>query len=194
MGTERSDGSLNQTGGEPDLIERTPSAYSYPLLIKHLLHTPLAHAPEQEIVYRDLKRYDYRMLRRRIGQLASGLEGLGVGPGDTVAALDWDSHRYLECYFAVPMMGAVLQMVNIRLSPEQILYTINDAESDVLLVHTDFLPVLEEIQDRFETVKKIVLLTDGDEQPETPLEIASEYEELVESSLLSTSSPTSMRT
>jgi fatty-acyl-CoA synthase len=179
--TEHPNASLTQTGSEANLIEQTPSAYNYPLLIKHLLHTPLAHAPEQEIVYRDLHRYDYRTLRRRIGQLASGLESLGVRPGDTVAVLDWDSHRYLECYFAVPMMGAVLQMVNIRLSPEQILYTINDAESDVLLVHTDFLPVLEEIQDQFETVKKIVLLTDGDEQPETLLEIASEYEELVES-------------
>jgi fatty-acyl-CoA synthase len=182
MAAEHTDTSPKQTGGEANLIERTPSAYGYPLLIKHLLHTPLAHAPEQEIVYRDLKRYDYRTLRRRIGQLANGLAGLDVGPGDTVAVLDWDSHRYLECYFAVPMMGAVLQMVNIRLSPEQILYTINHAESDVLLVHTDFLPVLEEIQDRFETVKKIVLLADGDERPETSLEIASEYEELVESS------------
>jgi fatty-acyl-CoA synthase len=179
MATERPDALLNQTGGEADLIERTPSAYGYPLLIKHLLYTPLAHAPEQEIVYRDLHRYDYRTLRRRIGQLAGGLEGLGVGPGHTVAVLDWDSHRYLECYFAVPMMGAVLQMVNVRLSPEQILYTINHAESDVLLVHTDFLPTLEEIEDRFETVKKIVLLTDGDERPETSLEISTEYEELV---------------
>ena len=42
------------------LIERTPSAYDYPLLIKHLLHTPLATAPEQEIVYRDTSRYTYR--------------------------------------------------------------------------------------------------------------------------------------
>jgi acyl-CoA synthetase (AMP-forming)/AMP-acid ligase II len=181
MTTERSDAALNQTGGEPDLIESTPSAYDYPLLIKHLLHTPLATNPEQEIVYRNLKRYDYRTLRQRIGQLASGLEGLGVGPGDTVAVMDWDSHRYLECYFAVPMMGAVLQMINVRLSPEQILYTINHAESDVILAHADFVPVLEEIQDRFETVKKIVLLADGDERPETSLEIAAEYEELVES-------------
>jgi fatty-acyl-CoA synthase len=181
MTTERSDAMLNQTGGEPDLIESTPSAYDYPLLIKHLLHTPLATNPEQEIVYRNLKRYDYRTLRQRIGQLASGLEGLGVGPGDTVAVMDWDSHRYLECYFAVPMMGAVLQMINVRLSPEQILYTINHAESDVILAHADFVPVLEEIQDRFETVKKIVLLADGDERPETSLEIAAEYEELVES-------------
>ena len=88
MATERPDALLNQTGSDADLIERTPSAYGYPLLVKHLLHTPLAYAPEQEIVYRDLKRYDYRTLRRRFGQLASGLEGLGVGPGDTVAVLD----------------------------------------------------------------------------------------------------------
>ena len=79
------------------------------------------------------------------------------------------------------MMGAVLQMVNVRLSPEQILYTINHAESDVILVHTDFLSVLEEIQDRLETVTKIVLLDDGDERPESSLEISTEYEELVES-------------
>ncbi len=181
METERPDAGMEQTEGEAGLIGRTPSAYSYPLLIKHLLHTPLAHAPEQEIVYRDLKRYDYRTLRQRIGQLASGLEGLGVRPGNTVAVMDWDSHRYLECYFVVPMMGAVLQTVNIRLSPDQILYTINHAESDVLLVHADFLPILEEIEDQFETPKKVVLLTDEGERPETSVEFDAEYEELVES-------------
>ena len=60
------------------LIEHTPSAYDYPLLIKHLLHTPLATAPEQEIVYRDISRYTYRTLRQRIGRLASGLAGYVV--------------------------------------------------------------------------------------------------------------------
>ena len=181
MTTEGPDTLLNQTGEQVELIERAPSAYGYPLLIKHLLHTPLAHAPEQEIVYRDLVRYDYRALRLRIGQLASALEGLGVKPGDTVAVMDWDSHRYLECYFAVPMMGAVLQTVNIRLSPEQILYTIKHAEADILLVHTDFLPMLEEIKDRIESVKSVVLITDSGERPQTSLDIAAEYEELVES-------------
>jgi acyl-CoA synthetase (AMP-forming)/AMP-acid ligase II len=57
--------------------------------------------------------------------------------GDTLAVMDWDSHRYLECYFAIPMMGAVLQTVNIRLSPEQILYTLNHARANVILCHTD---------------------------------------------------------
>ena len=164
------------------LIERTPSAYDYPLLIKHLLHTPLATAPEQEIVYQDISRYTYRTLRQRISRLASGLSGLGVRPGDTVAVMDWDSHRYLECYFAIPMMGAVLQTVNIRLSPAQILYTLNHARADVILCHTDFLPILDSIKDRLETVKCFVVLSDGgsDAQVSSPsITFAAEYEELL---------------
>ena len=51
------------------LIEHTPSAYKYPLLIKHLLHAPMSQSADQEIVYRDLSRYTYRDLRRRIGPL-----------------------------------------------------------------------------------------------------------------------------
>src|SRR5262245_44318234 len=165
-----------------NLIERTPSAHGYPLLLKHLLHTPLATAPEQEIVYRDVMRYDYRTLRERIGQLASALASLGVEPGHTVAVMDWDSHRYLECYFAVPMMGAVLQTVNVRLSPEQILYTLNHARPSVLLVHADFIPVLEEIRDRIESVKTFVLLADAADRPATSLAISAEYEDLLASS------------
>ena len=164
------------------LIERTPSAYDYPLLIKHLLHTPLATAPEQEIVYRDISRYTYRTLRQRIGRLASGLASLGVRPGDTVAVMDWDSHRYLECYFAIPMMGAVLQTVNIRLSPGQILYTLNHAGADVILCHTDFLPILDTIKDRLETVKIFVVLSDGGsnaERPPSSLAFATECEDLL---------------
>ena len=166
-------------GPAANLIERTTSAYGYPLLVKHLLHTSLAHAPGQEIVYRDLKRYDYRSLRERIGRLASALGLLGVEAGNTVAVMDWDSHRYLECYFAVPMMGAVLQTVNVRLSPEQILYTLNHAAAKVVLAHRDFLPVLEEIKDRIETVKTFVLLADTDHRPTSSLALTAEYEELL---------------
>ncbi len=80
-------------------------------------------------------------------RLASALAKLGVKPGNTVAVMDWDSHRYLEAFFAVPMMGAVLHTVNIRISPEQILYTINHANDDVILVNAEFLPILEAIHD-----------------------------------------------
>ncbi|HKT95539.1 MAG TPA: AMP-binding protein, partial [Paraburkholderia sp.] len=101
--------------------EAMASAYAYPLLIKRLLLTPMAHAPNQEIiVYRGKVRMTYAQLNERIARLANGLQRLGVEHGTTVAVMDWDSHRYLECYFAVPMMGAVLQTVNIRLSQAEI--------------------------------------------------------------------------
>ncbi len=164
------------------LIDRTPSAYEFPLLIKHLLRTPLIHAPNQEIVYREFKRYDYRTLGERVGRLANALESLGVGSGATVGVMDWDSHRYLECYYAIPMMGAILHTVNIRLSPEQILYTINHAEDDVLLVHTDFLPVLENIWKDLKTVRTIIVLSDTEAVPDTSLEVAAEYEAILEKS------------
>jgi len=117
---------------KPKPIRRAQSAYGYPLLIKHLLNTPIYWASEQEIVYRGDVRHTYRELYRRINRLASVLSSLGVGAGDVVAVLDWDSHRYLECFYAVPMMGAVLHTVNVRLSPEQILYTMNHAEDRIV--------------------------------------------------------------
>jgi fatty-acyl-CoA synthase len=154
------------------------SAYSYPLLIKHLLHTPLACNPDQEIVSGDTMRYDYRTLRERISRLAGGLAALGVKQGDTVAVMDWDNHRYLECFFAVPMMGAVLHTINVRLSPEQILYTINHAQDDVILVHADFLPIVEQIQARFEKPTKLVFLREGSE-PELIEPCVIEYEAML---------------
>ncbi|RTZ98677.1 MAG: fatty acid--CoA ligase [Deltaproteobacteria bacterium] len=160
-------------------IHSTPSAYSGPLLIKSMLQSPLIYSPQQEIVYRDLVRYDYRTFNRRVSQLAGALEEIGVRPGSTVAVMDWDSHRYLECFFAVPMMGAVLHTVNVRLSPDQLIYTINHAEDDVILVNEEFLPMLEALQDRFETVKKIILLTDTNTSPDTSLSIDGEYETLL---------------
>jgi len=161
-------------------IFRTPSAYSYPLLVKQLLHTPILYGPEKEIVYRGHVRHTYKEFYERISRLASGLSSLGVGPGDTVAVLDWDSHRYLEFFFAIPMTGAILHTVNIRLSSEQILYTMNHAEDLVVLVHEDFIPVLESIAGQLETVRTYVLIKDGDETPSTSLPISSEYEEMLE--------------
>lgn len=164
------------------LIDRTPSAHYHSLLIKSLLDNPVRQFPDQAIVYGDFKRQTYWETRKRIGRLASGLAGLGVKRGDTVAVMDWDSHRYLECFFAVPMMGAVLHTINVRLSPEQILYTINHAEDDVILVNTEFLPILETIRDRIEPVKKLVLLDDTGQPPATRLDISTEYEDLLAAS------------
>jgi fatty-acyl-CoA synthase len=164
------------------IIPTTPSAYAYPLLIKQLLHTPLATAPEQEITYQGKLRYTYRTLYERLGRLANALSGLGLEAGQTVAMMDWDSHRYLECFFAVPMMGAVLQTVNVRLSAEQILYTLNHARADVLLINREFLPLLAPIAARLETVRHFVLIDDEQTPLEASLRFAGEYEALLAAS------------
>ncbi|WP_321891711.1 fatty acid--CoA ligase [Burkholderia cenocepacia] len=145
---------------QPKLYRPAHSAYAYPLLIKQLLHTPLATCPEQEIVYRDQTRLNYWTLRDRIGRLASGLRSIGIEAGDTVAVMDWDSHRYLESYFAIPMMGATLMTVNVRLSPEQIAYTLNHSSASALLVHADFLPLLAQIRVLLPNLDRLVLLDD----------------------------------
>jgi fatty-acyl-CoA synthase len=160
-------------------IQDAKSAYSYPLLLKQLWHTPLAQAADQVIVYRDLKRFTYRQLRDRIGRLASSLARLGVGAGDTVGVLDWDSNRFLEAYFAVPMMGAVLQTVNVRLPPERVAYTINHARSSVLLVNDEFVPLLEGLKDQLPRVKRLVVMSDRPAPQAGGLAFAGEYEDLL---------------
>ncbi|WP_460141805.1 fatty acid--CoA ligase [Pseudomonas sp. S2_E01] len=160
------------------IIPPADGAHAYPLLIKQLLLSGVRYEPGREIVYADKLRYSYQTLNQRIRRLANALTAAGVKAGDTVAMLDWDSHRYLECFFAVPMIGAVLHTVNIRLSPEQVLFTMNHAEDDLVLVHDDFLPLVEQVRDRLETVKGFIRLSD-DQAVETALPVLGEYEQLL---------------
>ena len=80
----------------PDnLIEKTPSAYSYPLLIKQLFQAPLVNNPEQTIVYRDLVTISYRQWKERVNRLAGALTAIGVKRGDTVAGRGGGSPPFL---------------------------------------------------------------------------------------------------
>lgn len=132
-----------------------------PLLIKDILAKPLLVAPHAEIVSAGHGRFSYREFATRINRLAHALTSIGIGSGDTVAVLDWDTHRYLECFFAVPMLGAILHTVNIRLSPAQILYTINHAKDDVIIVHADFWDLLVGIAPQIERDVRFILVQDG---------------------------------
>jgi fatty-acyl-CoA synthase len=161
------------------LIQVARSAYQYPLILKQLLHTPLTQAQDQEIVYRDRTRLAYRQLGERIGRLASAMQKLGVKPGDTVGVLDWDSNRFLEAFFAIPMMGAVLQTVNVRLSPEQIAYTINHAEASTLLVNDEFVGLLEGLKPQLPKVRTLVVLSDRPSPETGSLSFAGEYESML---------------
>ena len=152
----------------------------FPLLIKSLLRTPLQNAPDTEIVSDGLMRYSYRDFEGRLKRLAHALSSHGVGQGDVVAVMDWDTHRYFECFFAVPMMGAVLHTVNIRLAPAQIAYTIDHAEDDVILVHADFLPLMEEVMPLVKRDVRLILLRDDPAQsPDSTFDFIASYDAMM---------------
>lgn len=161
-------------------VSSAKSAYQYPLLIKSLLRSAQNRQSNKEIIYRDQLRMDYGSFFERVHRLANVLSNAGVEPGDTVAVLDWDSHRYLECFFAIPMTGAVLHMVNVRLSPEQILYTMNHAGDKVVLIHDDFIPLIEPLDDQLYSVDRYIQLSDkDDDNTETSLPSVGHYEALL---------------
>jgi len=157
--------------------ETAREAYRFPLTIRHLLDSALMTAADQEILYRDKGGYTYREFVGRIGRLASVLQGVGAERGMTIAVMDWDSHRYLEAYFAVPMMGAVLQTVNVRLPTPQVEYTLRHAKAEILLVHHDFSELAAAILPSLSGIRAVIVIMDGTEG-RLPAWAAGEYEAL----------------
>src|SRR5699024_4348669 len=127
-----------------------------------------------------LHRLTYAQIGERTRRLMSALRQLGVQKGDRVGTLAWNHHRHLEIYFAAPGMGAVLHTINIRLAPEHIIYIINHAEDQVLLIDEDILPLIEKVQDKLQTVKAFVVMTDKNELPESTLSPLYSYEKLLQ--------------
>ncbi|MBI4337599.1 MAG: long-chain fatty acid--CoA ligase [Chloroflexi bacterium] len=108
-------------------------------------------------------RSTYGELSSRARRLADALARFGIKPGDRVATFAWNTQRHLECYFAVPCMGAVLHTVNVRLFPEQSEYIINHAEDRVIFCDRSVLPALEKLAHKLPLVELVVLMNEGPE-------------------------------
>ena len=102
-----------------------------PLSVNALLERGKQLFGNREIVSRlpdgSFHRTDYAGLHRRARQLAAALVRAGVEPGEPVATLMWNHAWHLEAYFGIPAAGAVLHTLNLRLSPDDIAYIIEDA-------------------------------------------------------------------
>ncbi len=137
-----------------------------PLLISGILtYAAQAHG-SREIVSKRIDepifRSDYAGLAQRSAQLAHALARLGVRAGDRVTSLAWNTHRHLELFYAVPGVGAVLHTANPRLFDDQIIYTINHAESGVLFYERNFADLVERIAPYLTTVETFVMLSDAE--------------------------------
>ena len=154
----------------------------YPLTLQHMLWRVERLFDKKEIVTKRedaLHRYTYADLSSRVAQLGNVLRRLGVKPGDRVATLCWNNYRHLELYYAVPCMGGVLHTLNLRLFPDQLEFTIEDAGDSVVFVDKTLLPILDKIAGRMPSVRQIVVLNDGGPLPPHKLGDLLDYETLL---------------
>ena len=154
----------------------------YPLTVQHMLWRVERLFDRKEIVSKRedrLHRYSYTDLARRTHQLANVLTRLGVKQGDRVATLAWNNYRHLELYYAIPCMGAVLHTLNLRLFPDQLEFTISDAEDSVLFVDKTLIPVLNQVAGRIPSLRSIVVMNDGGPLPPNDLGELLDYETLM---------------
>jgi fatty-acyl-CoA synthase len=153
----------------------------YPLTFRHVLERSAKLFPKKEIASRmpdGMHRYTYAEYVSRIDRLGHVLDRLGVGRGDRVGTLCWNTFRHLELYFAIPCHGAVMHTLNLRLAPDQLAYIINHADDQVIFVDASLLPILELVKDEIPCVRQVVVLPDVP-RPETSLSNLVDYETLL---------------
>ncbi len=120
-------------------------------------------------------RYTYADFGKRVAQLAHALVELGIGPGDRVASFAWNTHRHLELYYAVPMIGAVLHTVNIRLFPDQVCWVFDHADDKLIFVDASLAnSVAAATATRPEKKRSFVVMGQSDALPD-----ALDYETLI---------------
>ncbi len=143
------------------------------LTVSSILQYAEKYHSDGEIVSRNVEggihRYRYKEAATRCRRLANGLKRLGITQQDRVATLAWNTHRHYELYYAVSGSGAILHTINPRLFPDQIAFILNHAENEVLFIDLTFIPLLEQVAPQLKFLKQVVVLTDRDNMPASPL-------------------------
>nr|WP_315591448.1 acyl-CoA synthetase [uncultured Cupriavidus sp.] len=123
-----------------DFIARAAEVYGHRLAI---VHGPV--------------RQNWRDTYARCRRLASALARAGVGKGDTVAALLPNTPAMIEAHFGVPMSGAVLNALNIRLDAANLVFMLRHGEARVLLADTEFADVARQLAREVQGLKVIAV-------------------------------------
>jgi acyl-CoA synthetase (AMP-forming)/AMP-acid ligase II len=154
-----------------------------PLLISSLIEYAATWHGDREIVSRDpegrFHRTDYSQVAARAKRVANALDALGVGHGDRVATLAWNSYRHLEVYYGITSSGRVLHTVNPRLFPEQLQYIMRHAEDGFVFFDPIFAPLVEQLAPKLPLVRGWVALCEAGQMPKLEVENLLCYEELL---------------
>lgn len=134
-----------------------------PLLLNDFLRRAAKLYPNKEAVVDGDLRLTYRDYQQRCNQLGHALLSLGVRKGDRVCILSPNSHYFLESYYGVTQVGAILVPLNYRLVASDHEYIINHAGVKVVLVDYDYTRVIDEIRPSLKTVEHFIVA-----DPRTP--------------------------
>ena len=110
--------------------------------ISFLHRTADIYGEREAIIYGD-KRYNWRQCRERCIRIASSLVKHGIGLGDTVAVLAFNTPEMFESHFTVPMTGAVLNTINTRLDADTVAYILEFGNAKALIVDRELFPLAE---------------------------------------------------
>ncbi len=152
----------------------------YQLTVQTILdHAALNHG-EREMVTRSIegpiRRTTYQDIRERALCVAKALQKEGIGIGDRIATMAWNTDRHVEIWYGIMGLGAICHTVNPRLFAEQLVYIVNHAEDKMLFVDLTFVPIVEAIADKLPTIQKYIIMTDDAHMPETSLPNVITYE------------------
>lgn len=168
-----------------DIVKGFPSTMQddYQLNISNLIKHAVRNADKQEIVCKvgdGMFRHTYADAYGRMKRFANALKGLGIGIGDRVGVMDWNSYRNYEMYFAIPGAGSVMLLMNLRLAPTDLAYVVNHAETKLIVVDETLIPLVEAAAPQFTTVKGYVVFTDKNiKDIQTKLSPVYSYEDLL---------------
>ncbi len=101
-------------------------------------------------------RFTYAEFGERCERLAAGLLAAGIRPGDRVAFLSFNNNQLLEGYYGVPMAGAIVMPLNVRLTPAELTSILNHAEARVVIYETDFAPIVEQLRAACSCIERFI--------------------------------------
>ncbi len=150
-----------------------------PLLISQLLRYGTTVHADQEVVTWTAdgpRRMSYGEVGTRAAQLAGALRGLGITGDQRVATFMWNNAEHLIAYLAIPSMGAVLHALNIRLFPEQLIYTATHAGNQVVIVDNSLAKPFSQLLPHLKTLRHVIVNGPVDAETAAALEAPEHIE------------------
>lgn len=132
------------------------------MYLTQALHRAVQQKPDHIAVRFGDRQQTFRQFADRVARLAGALQGLGMQHGDRVAMLALNSDRYLEYQMGVPWGGGVLNPCNTRWSASEILYSLNDSGSTILIVDETFRALAETIRGDAAALREVIYCGDCD--------------------------------